>query len=77
VREPADGGGETLSGAIALPASQLHLARDRLDALAPTVLFCRSGIRSRLGVEMLRADGFAEVASLRGGLVAYRRLTKG
>ncbi|MEK7704866.1 MAG: molybdopterin-synthase adenylyltransferase MoeB [Myxococcota bacterium] len=72
VRELDDGGGEPLPGATEIPLSQLAERVAELGAERPTVLYCRAGIRSRLGVEILRGAGFVDVVSLRGGLRDWR-----
>ena len=47
----------------ALPDRLADLSRDR-----PIVTYCRGGVSSAIAASLLRAGGFADVASLRGGL---------
>lgn len=56
--------------AESIPLLQL-LADPSLDAAVPLVLICRSGRRSGLLVEELARKGFAAVASVEGGMLAW------
>jgi len=56
-------------------ARHVHLGylRGRVDELPrdrPILLYCRSGHRSGIGVSVLRAAGFRDVANVEGGLEA-------
>lgn len=60
---------------LAIPLMELA---DRVDELAPyrdrqteVIVYCRIGERSRMAAEFLNELGFARVANLRGGIVAF------
>ncbi len=71
VREAAEWQIGHLPGAIHLPLSRFAQELHRLDRSRSIVLYCRSGLRSRTGVERLLATGFTRVSSLEGGLDAW------
>lgn len=61
-----------VDGAVHVPLGTLDRAAGELDASAPTVLVCRSGGRSGKAAMQLAARGFTHVASMRGGMTAWR-----
>lgn len=76
VREPSEWDGELghVKGAIHVPLGSL---RDRLEELPrdkPVVAVCRSGARSAQATVILEKAGFAKVANLSGGMIAWRAL---
>ena len=44
------------------------------DPDAPVLLICRSGRRSGVLAQVLESKGFTKVASVAGGMMAYREL---
>jgi len=59
-------------------ARHIHLGylRERVDELPrdrPILLYCQSGPRSGIGVSVLRAEGFGDVANIEGGIEERRR----
>jgi glyoxylase-like metal-dependent hydrolase (beta-lactamase superfamily II)/rhodanese-related sulfurtransferase len=73
VREPDEYRGVLghVAGASLVPLGMLRAAARSLDHNRPIVLICRSGGRSgRAAMELLEL-GFARVASLRGGMIAW------
>jgi len=77
VREPDELEGElgSLYGVENVPLEKLEAAmRDADDdqRAQPTVLVCRSGNRSATAARMLEELGFTKVASMAGGMKAYR-----
>lgn len=73
VREPHELTGPlgAIEGVENIPLNALLDGALRNDASRPTVLVCRSGRRSMLAVENLRRRGFADVASVEGGMLAW------
>ncbi|MGQ7298290.1 ThiF family adenylyltransferase [Quadrisphaera sp. KR29] len=71
VRTPAERSLGGLPGAVAVPLEDA--VAGVLPPLPPgrVVVHCRSGARSERAVRALRAAGHAEVAHLRGGLLAW------
>ena len=55
------------------PLGELGRRSDELIREIPVVVVCRSGVRSLTGTDELLARGFADVASLNGGILAWAR----
>lgn len=79
VREPAEHVTGTVPGSRSLPMAELLTPEGRatLPRDVPIVVLCATGLRSAVAVAALRADGFADVAHLEGGLVAWQRVRPG
>ena len=58
---------------IHIPMGQIPERLDELDPATPTVVVCRSGGRSMEVARYLGAHGFAAVANLTGGILAWSR----
>ena len=63
----------SLPGSVLVPLSELL---DRLHDVSPpagtsVVVYCHHGVRSLSGAAMLTGAGFADVASLAGGIEAW------
>lgn len=71
VRSPAETAGGTLPGAREIPLALLTDSLDRLDAVAPVVLYCASGHRSLIAASVLRHANYSNVSDLLGGYGAY------
>jgi rhodanese-related sulfurtransferase len=54
----------------------LDKAKALLDPKKPVLVYCRSGRRSALAAEQLRAAGFTPVHDLAGGIVAWEKAGK-
>lgn len=74
VREPDEFTGPLghIRGAILIPLGELAARTDELDKTRPVVCVCRSGARSAHATNMLRQAGFARIANLAGGMLAWR-----
>ena len=72
VREPDETRAFRLEGTVLLPLSELAVRFRELDPRQTHYLLCHAGVRSRHAAEFLRAQGFAFVKSVRGGLVAWQ-----
>ena len=57
-----------------IPLDQLEQRAQELDPVLPTLVYCASGVRSRLAAQMLQRLGFAMVRSLNGGARAWPQL---
>ncbi len=60
-----------LPGATLVPLPELGYRLSELDPDQPTVIYCRSGHRSRAAAQFLLRRDFAQVYDLRGGLRAW------
>jgi len=55
-------------GGISIPLSQLNQESIKLNKSADIVVYCKSGIRSKLAAQQLLAEGYKSVRSLDGGI---------
>ena len=62
-----------LPGIVHIPMGDIPDRWAELDASAPTVVICRSGMRSQQVAHFLRAQGFVQVENLAGGILAWAR----
>jgi len=78
VREPFEAELEHIEGAQLVPLGQLSASLAELADWRerPVVVHCKSGGRSRRACELLRAQGFAHVQNLRGGIDAWTAATE-
>ena len=63
-----------IEGATLIPLDQL---RDRANELAtdkPVITVCQSGKRSTMAVQILKNQGFEQIANLPGGMINWSRL---
>lgn len=81
VREPGEVEQGRLPGAHAVPRGLLEAsaaadspARDAelADPARPVLVYCGSGVRSAFAADVLQTLGFEDVASLAGGVEAWR-----
>ncbi len=71
VREQEEWDAGRMAGAALVPLGDLETRLGELDPAAPTVVVCRSGRRSLVAAEYLKAIGFARPVSLAGGILAW------
>ena len=72
VRQPHEVAGEPFPGALTIPLDLLPSRLSEVDPHRAVVAVCQRGQRSRRAVELLRAAGFGDVRSLRGGVVEWK-----
>jgi rhodanese-related sulfurtransferase len=70
VREPHDFQKEHIAGAVSLPLDELALAQ--LPAGKTAILYCGAGKRSCAAAERLIESGYRAVATLEGGIAAWK-----
>jgi glyoxylase-like metal-dependent hydrolase (beta-lactamase superfamily II)/rhodanese-related sulfurtransferase len=73
VREPEEYAEGHVAGAVPLPQAELATRLGELPRDRPIRTICRSGSRSYRAAQFLRQAGFTDVASIAGGLTAWRR----
>jgi rhodanese-related sulfurtransferase/rubrerythrin len=61
-----------LPGAGHIPLPELSERLGELDKKLPLLTYCRSGARSLAAANMLAGQGFSEVMSLKGGMLAWQ-----
>jgi adenylyltransferase/sulfurtransferase len=71
VREPQEWDISRLQGATLIPIGRLPYALGELNTADEIVAYCRSGVRSRKAVQLLREAGFRKVQNLTGGINAW------
>ncbi len=60
-----------IGGATLIPLDELEERFSELDPAARTVCYCKTGIRSARAAQILKDRGFADTASLEGGIAAW------
>jgi sulfur dioxygenase len=75
VREPHELSGELgqIPGALNVPSGEISQVALDLPFVAPVLVVCRSGRRSRAVCEILTKRGFRNVVNLAGGMLEYRQ----
>ena len=75
VREPDEVAAGRLPAALAIPRGFLEQRIDAAvpDRAAPIVVYCATGNRSVLGADTLRRLGYQDVASMAGGIAAWKQ----
>jgi rhodanese-related sulfurtransferase/rubrerythrin len=63
-----------LPGTKLIPVGDLSSRMNELDRAKPTIMYCRSGNRSRVAAGMLIDRGFKDVFSMEGGILAWKGL---
>lgn len=74
VRQPGEYEQGHIPGAALVPLGDLYEREREIDRSRPTVLYCRSGNRSRAAASILLDAGFVDVFSMEGGIQAWRGL---
>ena len=72
VRTPAEYHSHRIPGARLLPVQELAARWRELDPATHTICICEHGIRSEAAADFLARQGFARVATMRGGMVRWR-----
>jgi glyoxylase-like metal-dependent hydrolase (beta-lactamase superfamily II)/rhodanese-related sulfurtransferase len=63
-----------ISGSVVIPLSELRERAGEVTRERPVICVCPAGARSAIAAGILEQAGVAEVANLRGGLLAWRAL---
>ncbi|HUE28745.1 MAG TPA: MBL fold metallo-hydrolase [Solirubrobacteraceae bacterium] len=72
VRTAREWGEDHIDGAVNVPLSQLAQRLGALPSDRPLVVYCASGYRSAVATSLIRREGLANVATLVGGLAAWK-----
>ncbi len=72
VRQPAEYKKDHIPGAILIPLKELPTRYTQLAATKKTIVYCRSGVRSKAGVQILDDKGFTEAINMTGGILQWR-----
>lgn len=71
VREETEVNVSRIEGSVTIPLGDLTGRLDELTKDKPTVVLCRSGKRSALAVNILKNNGWHDVANMKGGLLGW------
>ena len=71
VREPDEFARVRVAGSVLLPLSEFVARCNELPADRPLLMFCHSGSRSVSATQYLLRQGYAQVANVSGGIVAW------
>lgn len=71
VRQPKEYTSGHLSGAVLIPLKDLMGRLSELDPDRATLVYCRSGVRSKAAAQLLLANGFPHTFNMSGGIIAY------
>jgi rhodanese-related sulfurtransferase len=72
VREDYERAEGYIAPSLHIPLGELSVRAGELDAAAPLLVYCHSGVRSAMAAEALRAAGY-QAADLDGGMVAWEQ----
>ncbi|MGM9697466.1 MAG: FAD-dependent oxidoreductase [Prevotella sp.] len=75
VRTPDEYALGTIPGALNIPLDDMRQRLGEIPADRPVWLFCGVGLRGYLASNILKANGYAEVRNLIGGLKTYKAAT--
>ncbi|MFT5698830.1 MAG: rhodanese-related sulfurtransferase/rubrerythrin [Desulforhopalus sp.] len=75
VRQPKEYQEQHIPGAILIPLKELKERINDLRHDLPTIVYCRSGVRSKAGCQILRDNNFTEVLNLSGGILQWNGAT--
>jgi sulfur-carrier protein adenylyltransferase/sulfurtransferase len=73
VREPEELAIASLPGATHIPMGVVPVRAHELDRARRVVVLCHHGVRSAMAARWLRANGFADVLDVEGGIEAWSR----
>lgn len=74
VREPFEFAQQHIPGAVLLPLGQIPARMNEIDPNRPAVLVCRSGNRSAMACQFLRARGYHKVTNFAGGMISWNEI---
>ena len=74
VRQPNEYEESHIPGSLLVPLPGLLDQLGELDSEKPTIVYCRSGNRSRMAAQVLSGQGFGAVFNLNGGMMAWQGL---
>ncbi|THB78075.1 MAG: sulfurtransferase [Desulfobulbaceae bacterium] len=71
VRQPKEYEESHIPGAILIPLPELSLRQSEVDHDKPTIVYCRSGVRSKAACQILNNAGVRHVFNMNGGLIDW------
>lgn len=71
VRQPEEYAISFIDGATLIPLPTLKTKLENIEKDKAVILYCRSGKRSGMALDILRQAGYPKVLSLEGGILAW------
>ncbi|PHR30636.1 MAG: hypothetical protein COA36_01105 [Desulfotalea sp.] len=75
VRQPKEYQEQHLPGAVLIPLNELKERLGECIPNLPTIVYCRSGVRSKAACQILQDHNFTEVLNLSGGILQWQGST--
>lgn len=75
VRQPGEYQEKHIPGAILIPLKELPDRLSELDPDIETIVYCRSGARSRSATQLLQEREFRKVCNMTGGILSWQGAT--
>lgn len=72
VRQPKEYEQAHIPGAILLPLAELPKRAGELNRDKPTIVYCRSGVRSKAACQVLSRSGIKHVFNMTGGIITWQ-----
>ena len=61
-----------VKGSVLIPLPDLAMRLNEVPTTRPIACFCRSGNRSQVAADLLRQNGYTNVANVLGGIKSWR-----
>lgn len=71
VRQPGEYAGGHIPGSVLIPLGELAMRYTELDFDKDSIVYCRSGVRSKTACQILARLGIDRVHNMTGGITAY------
>ena len=71
VREPHEIQISKINGSILIPLGEFTTYLNKFEKSQKIILYCRTGTRSRRGIEILHSAGYRNIRNLKGGINAW------
>lgn len=75
VRQPKEYQKQHIPGAVLIPLNELKNKINALNPSLPAIVYCRSGVRSKAGCQILRENNFTDVLNMTGGILQWNGAT--
>jgi rhodanese-related sulfurtransferase len=73
VRESNEFTTARIPGAVLMPLSEFQTSYQRLPKDRPLFMHCAAGKRSLVAAELLKRNGYEDVANVEGGIIAWQK----
>src|SRR5208282_5684491 len=73
VRSPEEYQQMRIAGSKLIPLHDLGSRSREIDKIKPVLLYCHSGARSGMALNILKGKGYSQIAHISGGISAWKR----